>query len=260
MQVFSFRGGEFGNWLNENERQASLDYGYDAFKDLAKALDISDRSISLGGDLAIAFGSRGKGGSNAALAHYEPTLNVINLTKVKGAGTLAHEWGHALDYYLRKKLAVSSGRLENLKKVIHALKYKEGSTETTEYYKNSQLFDQYFSKNDKGYWKSDEEMFARAFACYIKDKVERNDYLCGHADSNVTMIQTKEGMQIVWAYPVGQERKYINRCMDEMMQEIKEKHLLQADTKRQYYNLKEDMKPAAEKNSVMKTNARTKRG
>lgn len=44
--------------------------------------------------LAIAFGSRGSG---AALAHYEPARNVINLTKMKGAGCLAHEWGHAFD-------------------------------------------------------------------------------------------------------------------------------------------------------------------
>lgn len=45
-------------------------------------------------NLAIAFGARGSG---AALAHYEPERNVINLTKMKGAGCLAHEWGHALD-------------------------------------------------------------------------------------------------------------------------------------------------------------------
>lgn len=44
--------------------------------------------------LAIAFGARGKG---AALAHYEPARVVINLTKMRGAGSLAHEWGHAFD-------------------------------------------------------------------------------------------------------------------------------------------------------------------
>lgn len=47
--------------------------------------------------LAIAFGSRGKG---RALAHYEPARVVINLTKMKGAGSLAHEWGHAFDDWL----------------------------------------------------------------------------------------------------------------------------------------------------------------
>lgn len=47
--------------------------------------------------LAIAFGARGSG---TALAHFEPARNVINLTKLKGAGSLAHEWGHALDFFL----------------------------------------------------------------------------------------------------------------------------------------------------------------
>lgn len=47
--------------------------------------------------LAIAFGARGKG---KALAHYEPARVVINLTKMKGAGSLAHEWGHAFDDFL----------------------------------------------------------------------------------------------------------------------------------------------------------------
>jgi FtsZ-binding cell division protein ZapB len=35
-----------------------------------------------------------------AAAHYEPGRRVINLTKLSGAGTLAHEYGHALDHYL----------------------------------------------------------------------------------------------------------------------------------------------------------------
>lgn len=53
--------------------------------------------------LAIAFGSRGKG---RALAHYEPARVVINLTKMKGAGSLAHEWGHAFDDWLGIKCGV----------------------------------------------------------------------------------------------------------------------------------------------------------
>lgn len=51
----------------------------------------------MGGNLAIAFGSRGSGNASA---HYEPTYKVINLTKTKGNGTLAHEWFHAYDHYL----------------------------------------------------------------------------------------------------------------------------------------------------------------
>jgi hypothetical protein len=36
-------------------------------------------------------------------AHYEPERAVINLTKLNGAGSLAHEWWHALDHYFGRQ-------------------------------------------------------------------------------------------------------------------------------------------------------------
>ena len=54
LDTFGFRGGEFGNWMNQNDRQASLNMGFEALKDLAAALQISDQDIAFGGTLAIA--------------------------------------------------------------------------------------------------------------------------------------------------------------------------------------------------------------
>lgn len=98
MDQFGFRAVEFGNWLPQDERQAVLNMAFDSLCDLATALDIPPKGVSLGGQLAVAFGSRGRGGKNAALAHFEPARFVINLTRLKGAGTLAHEWFHGLDF------------------------------------------------------------------------------------------------------------------------------------------------------------------
>ena len=96
IERYGIRAGEFGNWTNTLERQASLDQAYDAFADLAFALDIDEKSVSLPGlscgSLAIAFGARGRGD---AAAHYEPLREVINLTRLRGAGSLGHEWAHA---------------------------------------------------------------------------------------------------------------------------------------------------------------------
>ena len=99
--------------------------------DLSKALSISPTDISLDGKLSIAFGSRGSGD---ALAHYEPTREVINLTKMRGAGSLAHEWGHALDDIIGKQLGYSGfltnnfrysdSTSETIKNVVDAMKYK----------------------------------------------------------------------------------------------------------------------------------------
>jgi len=99
LETFGFRGGEFGKWLNEKNQQESLNHAYDAFMDLANILDIPPMAISLNGTLGIAFGARGSGG---AAAHYEGDKVVINLTKLSGAGSLAHEWGHAFDDYFGK--------------------------------------------------------------------------------------------------------------------------------------------------------------
>lgn len=100
MKAFGLRGGQFGNWVkqgaNSKDRQGMLNDAYDAFMDLAGVLGIPSEAIGLGGKLGMSFGARGKG---SAMAHYEPSQVVINLTKTKGAGTLAHEWFHALDHH-----------------------------------------------------------------------------------------------------------------------------------------------------------------
>lgn len=98
-ETFGFRAGEFGNWVNQKERQTTLNNAFDALMDLAEVLQIPPKAISLNGELAIAFGARGQ---SKALAHYEPSRVVINLTKMKGAGSLAHEWVHAFDNYIGK--------------------------------------------------------------------------------------------------------------------------------------------------------------
>lgn len=99
MTTFNFRGVNFGRegWINQNERQAYLNHAFDGLHDLAELLEIPPKALSLNGMLGIAFGAQGRGGR--AAAHFMPGVNEINLTKTMGAGTLAHEWGHALDHY-----------------------------------------------------------------------------------------------------------------------------------------------------------------
>lgn len=106
IEDFGFRGVEFGNWLPDSERQQVLNAAYDACADLADALGMERRDLSLGGTLAVAFGARGQGG---APAHYEPGRRVLNMTRIRGAGLLAHEFGHALDHWLG---ATGGGEIE----------------------------------------------------------------------------------------------------------------------------------------------------
>ena len=104
MELFHLRGGEYGNWMSEEDRRLSLNCCYDSFMNIAVALGVEPSDVSLGNTLSIAFGARGHG---SALAHYEPLREVINLTKMRGAGSLGHEWIHALDDIMGKKLQLS---------------------------------------------------------------------------------------------------------------------------------------------------------
>jgi len=349
LREFNFKGGEFGNWLNELDRQQSLNYCYDALKDLSKTLNILSKDVALNNSLSIAFGSRGEGN---AMAHYEEERNVINLTKMKGAGSLSHEWGHALDHALGKLVTGTdefitefrgyyrNNELKIIKDLIETMKYKTvsdsetlkmqiqkhennidalkntinillptdilnkkqlaekeslineivtnaekgafkkeplnenkfvneyieqlsalrkevlgksiskddkeilmykqirvydskeriGKPETieTDFYRNSKEFDSMYAKTDKRYWQSNSEMFARAFACYVQDKLgHRSDYLCGHAELALGLSVDKDNeLKLIKAFPEGKEREKINLCFDKVIEFAKEKNIL----------------------------------
>lgn len=94
VEHFGFRGVQFGNWTDQKDRQQSINHAFDGFMDLAEVLKLHPLALSLNGELGLAFGARGSG---SFAAHYECTQVVINLTKTSGAGSMAHEWAHALD-------------------------------------------------------------------------------------------------------------------------------------------------------------------
>ena len=357
LKDIQFRGGEFGNWLNEADRQTSLDMAYDALRDLARLLEVRPQGISFDKSLAIAFGARGRGGANAGAAHYEPDREVINLTKMSGAGCLAHEWGHALDHAIGKASGIlglasdqksKRGLPESFRELLDALRYKTATIPSeevsneyldkikharknltnwidsqkplylsessqkywdsakqsildnassftgseyfplrrgdavqtkpeieilsqickasqnrgiarnakqqmvlwavevarcekeakdrgpvermvkTEFYKGSMEFDKIYSRAGHGYWQSECEMFARAFDCYIADKIKssgyQSDYLSARADAFVMTV--KDG-QMIAAVPQGEERALINAKFDVLLEDLKERGILQ---------------------------------
>lgn len=355
LKDLKFRGGEFGNWLSGHDRQASLNMAYDALRNLAVILKVRPEDISLDGQLAIAFGARGRGGASAGAAHYEPLRQVINLTKMSGAGCLAHEWGHALDHAIgiaggqsgfaseaksikglpdafpilmdrlkwkevvvpaderRQELDPEIKRAKkNLEGWIRSVKpakmpedlekawneiaqrivqhpenfsgaeywsaFRGGDVITnpaveelsqiskittghvikrsdkhqialwaaevkrfnkavqemesckkrvkTDFYKGSIEFDTIFSKYGHGYWQSDCEMFARAFDCYIADKVKEQGYRSDYLSSNADGFSIDMGGRTIAAYPCGEERAVINEAFDMLFDELKERQVL----------------------------------
>lgn len=370
---FNIRGGEFGNWVNDTERQINMNMAYDSFGDIAKALNTRDEDISLGGRLSIAFGARG---SKGAAAHYEPMREVINLTRMNGAGHLGHEYFHSIDDIMGKAIGLkgmvsdfletakaadiinlkskdtktekaveafqelidkmkhtttvdasviqrrykpfiekyqedcdvltsnikvyadrllpdeklNAGQIKRKEEIIQAMQTevpfydvmsrkwssdqvaelsqlkkevigkafvaKERNYFTdwqvalhdrkekiadrqeamekdlkelkpvrveTQFYKDAQEMDKIFSKSAHGYWQSNCELAARAFACYLKDKLEdmgiKNDYLTGGAEQI-----SPQGLVL---FPNKEHRQELNKAFDKVIEAAKELGLFQ---------------------------------
>lgn len=169
--AFGFRGVQFGNWTNDADRQAALNQAYDALMDMAHILGLKPRSLSLDGELGLAFGARGNG---QAAAHYEPTEVVINLTKTQGAGSLAHEWWHAVDNFLSRRAGVPTGYASSRngidamnRAVAAAIDEMMADVEKSEYFRRS--------KNKGAYWGSPTEVMARLFASWIAWRLTGKD-------------------------------------------------------------------------------------
>lgn len=94
--VFGLKAVQSGKWVLSDKESIEfhIQRSAESMSDMADITGIPVEMLGFGGRLGLAFGARGKGG---ALAHYEPTQRVINITKMKGGGSLGHEYFHALD-------------------------------------------------------------------------------------------------------------------------------------------------------------------
>lgn len=190
-EVFPFRGVEFGNWVNQIERAACLNEAADALQDLAAIIGIRPEAVALDGSLAWAFGSRGVG---RALAHYETGRRVVNLTKKKGNGCIAHEWFHALDHFVMIQqgrpsfMAVSDsvayGEAEKspIRRAAYDLKKALNASEMC---KRAARIDAFKAR---AYWSTVTELAARGFEAVIYYKLQAaglcNDYLVNFKECN----------------------------------------------------------------------------
>ncbi len=167
-EKFGFRGIQFGNWANDKDRQAAVNNCYDALLDMCEILNLDPKAISLNGTLGMAFGARGTGSANA---HYEPMETVINLTKTRGAGSLAHEWWHALDNHWSSThhLYLTSDYIDGVRpQVSDAYKLLSKAIKESEYGKRCMSI-------SGSYWGSMIEMTARLFQVYIDYKLREKE-------------------------------------------------------------------------------------
>ncbi|MEE0625735.1 MAG: LPD5 domain-containing protein, partial [Muribaculaceae bacterium] len=237
-EAFDFRGVEFGNWMQQKDRRQALNECYDSLMDLAMVCGVSPKALSLGGKLAMAFGARGGGKFNA---HYEPDKVVINLTKTKGAGSLAHEWFHAIDNYFNMQgwdeFATESTRNVERKEMAEAWKDLVRAINGSDYFKRS---DKYARLKGSRYWIEPTELGARAFAVWVENKLSKygtiNDYLA----NNPRLVDEKasDAEKKYAPYPFDKDADWMDEkfgrlfeVMQERVDEETGKHILYSRNK-----------------------------
>ena len=253
METFGFRGVEFGNWVEQEKRQADLNHTYDALLDLAHVLHVLPRALSLNGELGIAFGARGAGGAHPAKAHYEPAYVVINLTKKNGAGSLAHEWFHALDNYFSRQRGNNAGMMLKSIDVNYIGNTKSFDDEAFEHHYNQLNHTSLSVRKDvvlafgevlkairdsglkercekldqvrtKDYWSTTIEMGARSFESYVVDKLTTekisDDFLANFVTENEWKM-LEDGKITSYPYPTEAEKPTIHKAFENLFSTIK---------------------------------------
>lgn len=189
---FGLRGIQFGNSVPDRERLQHLESIAQALADLADVVGWSDWEVAMG--LGVAVGARGRGRS---LAHYEPEVHLVNLSRRGGFGALAHEWAHSFDYKMAKDnfplegsnyLSVLSKKTggdslsQAMREVVQGfgqIGYRRRLEDTL----IEMISAKKFSRKKASYWYATEEQFARCLERYVQVKLSeqgrQNSYLAG---------------------------------------------------------------------------------
>jgi hypothetical protein len=207
-EVFQLRGYQFGNWVTHEDRFNYLAALGICLYDLNRVLKFKGNNLGLDKTLGVAFGARGVKG---ALAYYEPSTNIINLTryyeadrfdeptekKVRfvlsgGMGSFAHEYGHFLDYFFGSRVeahnrsyALTNGRSTEPKRIAYdqakmPMRYWMEEILEKAYWNKSKTADSnYIQRIRKSvpehyldYFLRRNEIFARLFEQYVSYKLQ----------------------------------------------------------------------------------------
>lgn len=109
---YGFKNVIYGNYVNDSESKEHTKHFLGAMIDLVEVLNIDIKDINSLGGLDINIVATGCGAFSPAFACYFPSLKAINITKKRGDGSIAHEWGHYLDNVLAEETTKRATKIE----------------------------------------------------------------------------------------------------------------------------------------------------
>jgi hypothetical protein len=229
-KVFNLNAIGYGNWVTQEDRFNYSVAMHLALQDLQAILKFpgSDLGKTL---LKVTFGARG---IPKALAHYEPSNYLINLSRYSaetelpkayrflntgGMGSFAHEYGHFLDYmfglhvepgvnpclsegnstasieYLPEYNQSKQPLRYQMSKVLESIIFADVKKR-----KISPYYRMLKNKVDKPYFFQHNELFARAFESYIHAKCKElninNRFLTSYKYENFLYVQGAQAKKV----------------------------------------------------------------
>jgi hypothetical protein len=220
VKIFGFRTVTIGKWVTAKEQQIAANLFFDALFDLLDILAVPTPVISLNSSLSLAFGHGGRKHSNA---HYASATRTLALAKNAGGGALAHEWFHAFDHYIARKLFsraktndfASNCWLRDVPQIEHGLNTKlsycfetiflmQGQSQVSALVERSARADKALKSF---YYAQPEELAARSFEAFIQDQPRKNAFL---VQGTKQSPEAKLGI-----YPQSPQRQTINLAFAE---------------------------------------------
>ena len=216
---FNLKKEYFGSKIDKNGQENIIKNLYNSLNNLAKVLHVRRDRVLFKGKLKFAFDVKIP---KYCCALCIPDSDLITMSAEFGAGNLAHEWAHYFDSVLGTLYDAKEGYLSDLESdenplkemadVMKAIKYKRNGKQTRFYKESLREDKECFMKLKEGeYWSINTEMFARAFAMYVRERLGKEDkFLVRNREINIhePRFTTKE-------------KNRVYACFDKMMKKVK---------------------------------------
>lgn len=222
-------GMEFGKWVTQPERKTMLNYIYDAVSDLSAVLRVPRDVLGLKARTSICYTFGSRGYEKCEPVAYNVNTDAINISRVDNAGYFASAYAEALDAYAGSlvnrenkisivKLTASNRNANRLKelnptlyravdKMLNKIRYKknEGINKYTDFYHKMMQLNPRVNILF---------MYKQCFAGYVYDKLKEMGI------SNQFLVFDVEGYSTSVYYPQGEERKEINKAIEDFISTV----------------------------------------
>ena len=242
-QRFGLSSVQFAPTVRARERDAFITNAAHALCDLAKALGVGEGHIGLNATLGLSVGSARKG----TWAHYDTAGRTIHVRARRSGGSVAHEWWHALDGQLGRRVRgarPARGTVTKQYGYIEMVFIKdEASNRATPSARGAPgavarlvetLLKSTMCKRsakldrgrDEAYWSSAHELAARSFENQVIGRLRelgiRNDFLVARKNEREWRAEAKARWTEAYPYPNATEDAMLKARWDEIISLWKE--------------------------------------